>query len=710
MSDNDEISATESVSNSPIRKKYKKTDDKKNAKAGNVPAMIAYFKALAAKKYCTPYYDSNETLTCTCLEILSEDDAAQAVAAGALQFLKMAKPAQQLYLMTALQYSQESLYQDAKHRVFILPIDYSAGGVEADTLGLLQNHRVCKSAMMRATYTGRGYWKTCEDAIKRGQSPKHKLTGQDSNRAKQFTSHVAPFLREFLEDMEDLAEPRATRLVRETTGVGVRDEETGKVYLAPNVTKRNLYVRFCHERGWKMISDAKNNFEAVKREDENWSDGEPKEICCWTAFRQFWKTEFPNLHVRRPTEDICSLCYNFAMAHKYGTRTVATLDSDSDGSDHEVGDEVGDAEGVNSDEAPVHSIEHRENQFIVAARHVTEAQAMRKFAQEKTAQAKADALQNRPRNETTKTLFADFSQGAELPYFGSEQPGETYYYSPLTMNIFGVVDCCLKEDHLHAYVYDESEGKKGGSNVCSLLMKHFHERNLLNSTDPYKELVLIMDNCSGQNKNKMVLRLVVYLVEKGYFASVTFAFLIVGHTKNPCDRLFNLAKLTYRKSNCYTHEEFMEKIGENQHVSAYPVTAADMKDYNKFFDVLYGDFKAAKTLKWQVFSACNSNLKPTLMTLATSTLPDAETLMLELMKKKKDREKHFNDEVRLLPKPGLRPIKQVELFEKFRPLVPEHLQDAICPKPTAEVMAMVRADKKGKRVNKKNTASYAAAS
>jgi hypothetical protein len=82
------------------------------------------------------------------------------------------------------------------------------------------------------------------------------------------------------------------------------------------------------------------------------------------------------------------------------------------------------------------SFNNHENHLNAAAQHVREAQAMRKFAQEKTVQAKEDTNQNCPHNETTKTLFAGFSQGAELP---CEQPGDTHYYSPLTMNIFGVV-------------------------------------------------------------------------------------------------------------------------------------------------------------------------------------------------------------------------------------------------------------------------------
>ena len=47
---------------------------------------------------------------------------------------------------------------------------------------------------------------------------------------------------------------------------------------------------------------------------------------------------------------------------------------------------------------------------------------------------------------------------------GAEQVGETYYYCPLNINIFGICDCST--DHLHAYVYHEGAGKKGGDNVC----------------------------------------------------------------------------------------------------------------------------------------------------------------------------------------------------------------------------------------------------
>jgi hypothetical protein len=44
----------------------------------------------------------------------------------------------------------------------------------------------------------------------------------------------------------------------------------------------------------------------------------------------------------------------------------------------------------------------------------------------------------------------------------------------------------------------------------------------------------------------------------------------------------------------------------------------------------------------------------------------------------------------------LKDIKQVELFEKYRPLLPPHYRDTLCPEPSPSVIARVEGDKKQK--------------
>ena len=70
------------------------------------------------------------------------------------------------------------------------------------------------------------------------------------------------------------------------------------------------------------------------------------------------------------------------------------------------------------------------------------------------------------------TLVVDYVQNMELPWFGKVPPSDTYYFTPLTVNIHGIVD--TRNDTLYAHVYHESEGKKAGNNVASLLMKQLN--------------------------------------------------------------------------------------------------------------------------------------------------------------------------------------------------------------------------------------------
>ena len=112
--------------------------------------------------------------------------------------------------------------------------------------------------------------------------------------------------------------------------------------------------------------------------------------------------------------------------------------------------------------------------------------------------------------------------------------------------LLGLVNCCIKGGLLSAHIYDKGDGKKGGDNVASLIMKELNNKNLLQSNSPDGELSIIMDKYGGQNKNNFVLGLVAFLIDAAYFKKVNFLFYIVGHTKNACNRFFNLLKLGYQ--------------------------------------------------------------------------------------------------------------------------------------------------------------------
>lgn len=94
---------------------------------------------------------------------------------------------------------------------------------------------------------------------------------------------------------------------------------------------------------------------------------------------------------------------------------------------------------------------------------------------------------------------------------------------------------------LHAACYNEDVGGKAGNDVASSSMKTIADLDL-NQSQSSKHLVFAMDNFPGQNKNNAVIQLDTLMVEKFWAEKVKFLFIVVGHTKNTCNWLFNLIK------------------------------------------------------------------------------------------------------------------------------------------------------------------------
>ena len=91
------------------------------------------------------------------------------------------------------------------------------------------------------------------------------------------------------------------------------------------------------------------------------------------------------------------------------------------------------------------------------------------------------------------------------------------------------------------------------------------------------------------NSHVSVLRLVPYLVECGYFKEVNFIFLVVGHTKNAADHLFNCLKELYRKKNIGTMAKLYNILDTSPKVTVYPTMEDDFHQYGNFLEGYYRD-------------------------------------------------------------------------------------------------------------------------
>ena len=334
-----------------------------------------------------------------------------------------------------------------------------------------------------------------------------------------------------------------------------------------------FFDRFCFERGHIAKSDAKGNYLRITDYppcpfDDLWDEScERLLVPDWRSFRRIWDNHLPKLRIRPSSEDTCPECFVLKNKFKYlSERNARRQQQQQQQNEADDNENALTADGFIQDD---------EQLLFNANLHAEQANQQRLLASERARVAKEEArnphedrrfvivtfllfFQTIFSNQTfplfcfSYCMICDYAQNLGLPHFGEEQPADIYYFSELTVNIFGVADVTRKPTKMLAYGYHEGEGNKGGNNVASLVMKALNDLGWLKEGREGKRLSIVMDNCGGQNKNKYVLRLALYLVELNYFKVVELIFYIRGHTKNACDRLFNQLKKRWHKQQVYT--------------------------------------------------------------------------------------------------------------------------------------------------------------
>jgi hypothetical protein len=95
--------------------------------------------------------------------------------------------------------------------------DVVEDGNRVNTLQALQQHKICKSALMELMSVQDKWWGTCWNHLKPGTATAQGLKGQPSNRKQRFRDEEEAHLIRFFVEITEFAEPSATRFVLEET-------------------------------------------------------------------------------------------------------------------------------------------------------------------------------------------------------------------------------------------------------------------------------------------------------------------------------------------------------------------------------------------------------------------------------------------------------------------------------------------------------------
>ena len=131
--------------------------------------------------------------------------------------------------------------------------------------------------------------------------------------------------------------------------------------------------------------------------------------------------------------------------------------------------------------------------------------------------------------------------------------------------------CEPARDFMHTFIWEEGTGDRGADNIITCVYMWLVAKGIVPANaeelatwdkPKLKHLVIGADNCTGQNKNKAMIKFCMWLHESGYIDKVTLLFLIKGHTKNDCDRKFNELKMKQNNKNIWDAKSLDAALSE----------------------------------------------------------------------------------------------------------------------------------------------------
>jgi len=320
-----------------VHRKWLKTPKKKQSEFDHDDATTLFFPFLTwvCGRRCLDVRNTVTKCTCMMIENVTLDERVEC-AYTLEDFAIKSKEEQQTLILQWMRYAevmQREVGRGTQGRLYLLPGS--------------NNKLICRNALARII----GFKRTAWNAVKKAYSkkiarPKHGLCGKAGNKKNKDYDDL---LFEFFTKVEAMAEPRATRIVRDIVSdrvdIGLRDDDDIQC-LPAYLTKRGLYNKLLADCQWEYCYDSNRNVTSMNKLSP---DAEEK-VPSWTTFRRFWKKHYPKLVIQKPTEDICGECYQFANSYKTLSAAAKKKAKDNstaeEGVDADTSDEEDELEGV----------------------------------------------------------------------------------------------------------------------------------------------------------------------------------------------------------------------------------------------------------------------------------------------------------------------------------------------------------------------------
>lgn len=308
----------------------------------------------------------------------------------------------------------------------------------------------------------------------------------------------------------------------------------------------------------------------------------PESKVTYKFYRSVFLKDFPNVCFHRPRVDTCSTCDKLQCQIK----------------------------------ANIQSSQHAKNQLEI---HHRKAERSRKLLDE-------DTVESQEPGSTKCVLSMDLQQVMFVP---SLTHSDMFYLSQLSCYNLGIHIGDTNEAFM--CMWHEGVASRGANEIASCLLNLVNHRGL---TDK-KHLVIWCDNCGGQNKNRILLFTLIFLVSIGIFHTVEQKFLVSGHSFMPCDRDFALIEKRKRVTKANVPSDLHAIVKCARYTP--PFNVIDMTNFG-FWDLKQAADQYINTTKLNISKAAILKIEasdPTVIKIKTSFSDIQEWSKINVLKRGK---------------------------------------------------------------------------
>ncbi|XP_078732831.1 uncharacterized protein LOC144947479 isoform X1 [Lampetra fluviatilis] len=178
---------------------------------------------------------------------------------------------------------------------------------------------------------------------------------------------------------------------------------------------------------------------------------------------------------------------------------------------------------------------------------------------------------------TIQIQIEEFGGSFAMPHYGHMRPSADYFDSNLMLQNFVLAD--ITSGINNVIFYDERAQGKDADTLCSLRFVYHMRLLAKNPGAMSKTLVVILDNCVGQNKSQVVFMFFA-LLSLLFYRKVVLLYLMPGHSHNQADRVVTWCRNSMKGKNFYTPLDIVDTVNL---INSIEATFIDHQDAQRPF-------------------------------------------------------------------------------------------------------------------------------